>query len=404
VQHYGLRWIDLRTTEEARQAIAQIGADPMGVVKMADKGIARALKLERVPLRLAHILKQEMLSSGGDAAVHREVIVGGVAETDVLLLGTVRQLRVLADQLRLQPFGLRDLGEWITRLLHVVDAAPERVLDCRGHLLPLGKRTLIMGILNVTPDSFSDGGKFVDRESAVLRARQIVAEGADILDIGAESTRHGAREITARQEWERLESILPDLLTKIDIPISVDTSKAEIAQQALDLGVHMINDVWGLQRDARLAQLLGKYQVPVVVMHNQQEPNYHHLLGDVLSFLRQSIGIAEEHGLTGDQIIIDPGFGFAKTPAQNLEIMARLTEFKSLGHPILLGASRKSTLGHVLDLPVEERLEGTLAAHVLGIAAGADIIRVHDVAAHDRAVRIADAIVREQRGTHYAGA
>ena len=194
-------------------------------------------------------------------------------------------------------------------------------------------------------------------------------------------------------------------MAQVAVPVSIDTYKASVAAKALEAGAHLINDVWGLQKDPDMARVVGEYQAPVIVMHNQEGTSYNHLMGDMMTFLRRSIERAEAQGLSGDQIIVDPGIGFGKTAEQNLEVMARLAEFRSLGHPLLLGTSRKSFIGKILDQTVvEERLEGTLATSVLGVVAGVDIIRVHDVLANRRAVQMADAILRGQRGAYYVGA
>ncbi len=267
-------------------------------------------------------------------------------------------------------------------------------LNCRGHLLPLGTRTLIMGILNLTPDSFSDGARYNEVEAAVAHARQLAEAGADLLDVGAESTRPGFQPITAEEEWQRLRSVLPRLLQELYIPISVDTYKAEVAQRALDLGVHLINDIWGLQGDRNMAGVIKESGVPVVVMHNRQRAVYQDLLGEIQQDLRQSLIIAQRAGINPQQIILDPGIGFGKTLEHNLEVMQRLAELRSLGQPLLLGTSRKSLIGQVLNAPVGERLEGTIATVVLGIAAGVDLVRVHDVREVRPAVQMADAIVR----------
>lgn len=399
-----MRWLEMASVEEAKRALNWIGSDPRGIASMSGKPLAHAIKLEGVPLRVAHILKQEMLAAGGDAAVHRNVIIHTVEETDVLLLGTDRQLGHVAQKLSAQPFGLKDVGAALKRLLGQFEPPKVRKLNCRGLELPLGERTLIMGILNVTPDSFSDGGRFFDQKAALRQAHQLITEGADILDIGAESTRPGHQEVSAAEEWARLEPILSALAKEISVPISVDTYKAEVAAHALEAGAHIINDIWGLQKDPEMARVAGAYQAPVVVMHNQQGTDYHHLMGDILKFLRQSSALAAEQGLTGDQVILDPGIGFGKTTEQNLEVMSRLGELRALGHPVLLGASRKSMIGNTLAVPVDERLEGTIATSVIGVAAGMDIIRVHDVQANGRAIRMADAIYREQRGVYYGGA
>ena len=404
MQTYGIRWITLDNLEEAKMALTQIGSDPEGIAHMAGKAIGRGIKLEQVPLWVAHILKQEMLSVGGDAAVHRNVIINKIEATDVMLLGTVRQLGRLASKVLAQPFGLKKIGHDLKQLLAALEPSIPRILKCRDLELKLGQRTLVMGILNVTPDSFSDGGRYYSTESAIAQAKRMVEEGADILDIGAESTRPQHEEVSAEEEWRRLEPVLEALLEHVTVPISIDTYKASVAAKALEAGAHMINDVWGLQKDPDMARVVGQYQAPVFVMHNQTGTNYHHLMGDMLTFLRTSIQLAEAHGLSGDQIIIDPGLGFGKTAEQNLEVMARLAEFRTLGHPVLLGTSRKSFIGKILNQTVDERLEGTLATSVLGVVAGVDLIRVHDVQANCRAVQLADAIVRGQRGAHYNGA
>ena len=406
MKDYFIRWIKLDNEQEAKKAMQQIGSDPGGIAQMAGKPLGRALKIENIPLPVAHILKQEMLSVGGDASVHRNVIVNKIEATDILLVGTVRQLRQLAQKILAQPFGLKELGRSLKVVLESLEPPKPRTLSCRGKELLLGERTLVMGILNITPDSFSDGGRYFNLDTALKQAEQLVEQGADILDIGAESTRLNHKVVSAEEEWNRLEPVLKALVSRVSIPISVDTYKAEVAEKALDVGVHIINDIWGLQKDLDMARVVGKYQAPVIVMHNQQGTNYHHLMGDVLAFLRKSIRLAEEQGLSGDQIIVDPGIGlgFGKTPEQDLEIMSRLDELKGLGHPILLGTSRKSMIGSVLDLPVDQRLEGTIATSVIGVASGVDIIRVHDVQANRRAIQVADAIYRKKRGENFCGA
>ncbi|GAB6156188.1 dihydropteroate synthase [Desulfosporosinus burensis] len=404
MQTYGLRWVTLNNVLEAKMALTQIGSDPGGIAHMAGKAVGRAIKLEQVPLRVAHILKQEMLSVGGDAAVHREVITNNVEATDVMLLGTTRQLEKLVPKILAQPFGLKKIGHDLMLLLKTLETSKIRSLNCRGLELKLGERTLVMGILNVTPDSFSDGGRYFNLENAIEQAERMIKEGVDILDIGAESTRPGHEEVSPDEEWRRIEPILKTLLERVSVPVSIDTYKAKVAARALEAGAHLINDVWGLQKDPDMARVVGEYKAPVIVMHNQVGITYHHLMGDMLNFLRHSIELAEAQGLSGDQIIVDPGIGFGKTTEQNLEVMARLAEFKTLGHPVLLGTSRKSMIGKTLNLTVDERVEGTLATSVLGVVSGVDIIRVHDVQANCRAVQMADAIVRGQRGVHYEGA
>lgn len=271
----------------------------------------------------------------------------------------------------------------------------KRMLKIGRWQLPLGERTLVMGILNVTPDSFSDGGSYIDIDMAVERAREMAAQGADIIDIGAESTRPGAEKVPADDELQRLIPVVRRLAAEIDAPISVDTYKSEVAEQALLAGAHMINDVWGLQYDAKMAQVAAKYAVPVVVMHNQTNSEYAgDILAEIKRFLRKSLAIAEAAGVLAENLIVDPGLGFGKTADHNIEIMSRLGELNELGCPVLLGASRKSMIGKILDVPPEQRVEGTIATTVLGIVQGIDIVRVHDVQENLRAAKVTDAISR----------
>lgn len=261
--------------------------------------------------------------------------------------------------------------------------------------LSLGTRTYIMGILNVTPDSFSDGGDFTSVDIAVNHAKDMVLEGADIIDIGGESTRPGAAEIGAVEELERVLPVVERLVKEIEVPISVDTYKAAVAEAVLKAGAHIINDVWGLQRDPDIAEVVAKYNVPVIMMHNQNGTDYDKdIMEEICNFFKKSIEIALNAGVKKENIIIDPGIGFGKTPQQNMVVMARLGELNDLGYPILLGTSRKSMIGKILDLPPKERVEGTVATTVMGIIQGVDIVRVHDIKENLRSAKVTDAIVR----------
>ncbi|RKD21640.1 dihydropteroate synthase [Caminicella sporogenes] len=252
-----------------------------------------------------------------------------------------------------------------------------------------------MGILNVTPDSFSDGGEFVDVEKAVNHAKKMVEDGADIIDIGGESTRPGAVEVDADEELRRVLPVVERLVKEVNVPISVDTYKAVVADKVLRAGAHIINDVWGLQRDKNMAFVVAKYGVPVIVMHNKNNTEYEKdIMEEISEFLKTSIDIALKAGIKKENIILDPGIGFGKTPEQNMLVMSRLGELNDLGYPILLGTSRKSMIGKILDLPAKERVEGTIATTVMGIIHGIDIIRVHDIKENLRAAKVTDAIVR----------
>lgn len=395
---HNTRLLVLDNLSAARTALRALGVEEAGVEIMAPKAVHYVLKVERIPLRAAHILKQEMLSLGGEAAVPRGVLALAVEESDVILMGTVRQLRRLAEKLRHQYFGLPQLGEEILGVLARAEEPPSGVLDCRGRPLVLGERTLVMGILNVTPDSFSDGGLYLDPEKALARAQEMVAEGADLIDVGAVSTRPGHLPVPPEEEWRRLEPVLGPLVRSVNVPVAVDTWRAETARAALEAGVHLINDQWALRGDPALAAVAARYGAPVILMHNQDHRTYRDLMGDIIRFLREGIRLAEEAGIPPEKIIVDPGIGFGKDTAQNLEVLQHLGELRSLGKPILLGTSRKSVIGNTLGLPVGERLEGTAATVALGIAQGADIVRVHDVAAMVRVARMTDAIVRRRPG------
>ena len=275
-------------------------------------------------------------------------------------------------------------------------AAANRVVEVMTRTAPRfewGARTYVMGIVNVTPDSFSGDG--IAGDAAIEQAVQLEAEGADIIDVGGMSTRPGHEEISVEDEKARVMSVLPRIVERVRVPVSVDSYRYDVAATAVDAGATIINDVWGLRRDPRLADLAASSGAWLVLMHNQDNPIYRDLVPNVISGLTGSITMAEAAGVPLDHLIVDPGIGFGKTPEQNLVVLHRLHEFKVLNLPVLLGTSRKSVIGRTLDVPVEDRVEGTAATVALGIAAGVDMVRVHDVAAMVRVCRMADAIVRQ---------
>jgi dihydropteroate synthase len=275
----------------------------------------------------------------------------------------------------------------------VTTNAASFVLRCGDYELDLRKKTMIMGIVNVTPDSFSDGGRFYDIDRAVEHAKRLVADGADIIDIGGESTRPGAEKVSLEEELRRVIPVVKAVAQEIDVPISIDTYKAEVAKQAIEAGAHIINDVWGAKADAKMAEVAAFYDVPIILMHNRHDLQYRDLISDMISDLMESVAIAKRAGVKDENIILDPGIGFAKTLEHNLEVMRRLDEFAKLGYPLLLGTSRKRFIGHVLDLPVNERVEGTGATVCLGIVKGAHIVRVHDVLPIARMAKMMDAML-----------
>jgi dihydropteroate synthase len=263
----------------------------------------------------------------------------------------------------------------------------------------LSSRTHIMGILNVTPDSFSDGGRFHRFEDAIAQGMRMIQEGADIIDVGGESTRPGSDPVTLEEELSRVIPVISTLAQKTEVPISIDTYKSEVARRALDAGAQMINDISALRFDPEMKKIAGEYQVPVVLMHikgtpkdMQKDPSYDDVIGEIAQYLRESIQLAQEGGVEKERILIDPGIGFGKRLVDNLNILKNLREFSILGCPILIGCSRKSFIGKILDLPLEERLEGSLAALAVAIMNGASIVRVHDVKESKRVAGLVDAV------------
>ena len=264
-----------------------------------------------------------------------------------------------------------------------------------GKTLTLGKRTLIMGVLNVTADSFSDGGKWNTLDRALYHMEEMVRDGADIIDIGAESSRPGFVPVSAAAEMEVLSQFLPEIVKRCPVPVSVDTFKADTAEYAINEGAHIMNDIWGLQyeeKPGRMAAVAAKYDVPVIVMHNRNNTDYSDIIGEMKSFFLKSLDIADKAGIRKRNIILDPGIGFGKVFEQNVFVLQHLDELTALPHPMLLGVSRKRFIGQILDLPVTERMEGTGAACVAGILRGCNIMRIHDVKSVTRMCRMADAL------------
>ena len=263
-------------------------------------------------------------------------------------------------------------------------------------MFDFGEKTYIMGILNVTPDSFSDGGEYTNVELAIKHSKEMIEQGADIIDIGGESTRPGSALVDESEEIKRVIPVVKKLINSIDVPISVDTYKSSVASEVLKMGVPMINDIWGLQKDKLMADVIAKHDAYVVIMHNQDGTEYEEdIMLSINKFLRNSIEIAKKAGIKEDKIILDPGIGFGKTSEQNMYVMKHIDELKELGYPILLGTSRKSMIGKILDLPAKERVEGTIATTVMGIIQGVDIVRVHDIKENIRAAKVTDAIYRK---------
>lgn len=400
MERFTARALVISTSDQARAELERIGADTAGVAMMAGKMLTRCLRIDSLQCRQANILKQEMLALGGDAAVARGTVACSIKSTDVILIGTDKQLHLLCGKLKAQPFGLHALAEVLTQLLADIGRTPGDWTTCRRKFGL--KRPLIMGILNLTPDSFSDGGLFNDPESALEHALRMEAEGADIIDIGGESTRPGAKLISAEDELRRIIPVIELLSGRLNCAISVDTWKSSVARKAVSAGAEIINDISGFRFDPEMAAVAAETGAAAVLMHTRDKPDimqrdtgYVDLMTEITGELRNSVSRAIASGVAHDRIAIDPGIGFGKNVSGNLEILRRLRELKSMGLPILIGTSRKSFIGSVLGLaPASERLYGTIATVTLAVANGASILRVHDVRAAREAVDMANAVMQ----------
>ncbi len=396
---FGVRVLDLSDPERAERELARVGADPGGVARMRDKAGFLAVRVSGLRPAAANILKQEMLSLGGEAAVARGAVDCSVERSDALILGTRKQIGRLAAKLRPQPFGLGRLAE---ALRDVLAPRPRRVLRWAGGEVPVGDRPLVMGVLNVTPDSFSDGGEYDDLGAALARAEQMIEEGADIIDVGGESSRPGAAPVPEQEELRRVLPVVEHLASRVPVPVSVDTYKASVARRAVEAGAAIVNDISGLRMDPGMARVVAESGCTVVVMHMRGTPRtmqadtrYDDLMAEVHRALADSVRAAREAGVAEDRIWVDPGIGFGKSAHGNLLILQRLSELESLGCPVLVGASRKSFIGLTLGIDdPKDRLEGSLAAAVVAVMHGASVVRVHDVRATRRAVDLAWAVRR----------
>lgn len=398
-----------------RAEFEKIGADSTFALDRLAKSTSPIIKIEQVTPRIARFLYQELMLEGGEVVLPATMNDRAASPVDILLLGTRYQLQHLAIRIRTQSESELDLlaGD-LERALELATTDAHGSLWVRDTRFEWGARTYVMGILNATPDSFSGDGMIASGENfverAIIHAEQLIAYGADILDIGGESTRPGSAPTSAEEEQARVLPVIRALRDRVRVPISIDTYRAETARLALDAGTDIVNDVWGLRMDPAMKHLVAERRVPIVIMHNRSKPKdavqserlggryigvqYADLLADVIRELRAQCELALDAGIAPENIIVDPGIGFGKTVEQNIELLNRLGELRILGFPILLGPSRKGFIGFTLDLPPDQRVEGTLATIVLGIERGADIVRVHDVKPIARAAKMTDAIVR----------
>ncbi len=382
----------------AAAELSRLGVDRRGAELMLGKARHHLVRLEEVDLRAAQLLKQDMLSLGGDAALTRAAAALSVPTTPVLLMGTERQLRALAGKSAEQPFGVRGIGRAVEELLDAL-SRPAVFRVGRRDLLRPG-RVLVMGILNATPDSFSDGGKHSSFRAAVAHGLALAGEGADIVDVGGESTRPGAPPVPPAEEARRVVPVIRELKRRGVGVISVDTRNASTAAAALEAGAAIVNDVSGFSHDPAMARTAARGNASAILMHMRGTPadmqgdtGYRDLMGELFARLAEAVARAEEAGIPRARLAVDPGIGFGKSFPQNFEILARVGELRGLGTAVAVGASRKAFLGAAHGgAPAAERLEGSLAAATAAVLGGADIIRAHDAASTARACAVAKAI------------
>lgn len=400
--------LEISKSEDLRKIMQDIGVDPYGIKIMVPKAIIHLLRIKSISNIVANILKQEMLSLGGDAAVARDALTGRAKKTDCLLIGSLAQFSRLNEKLKKQPFGLSNLAIELCRILGNYKN-DKFILKLGKHKLNLRLRPHIMGVVNLTPDSFSGDGLYKQGQSPWLTNKDVsagtvplvekmVKDGADIIDVGGESSRPGAKPVSLKEELRRTIPVIKALARKIKVPVSIDTYKPEVAEQALDNGASLVNDITGL-RNPEMRRVVARHKAGVVIMHMkgtprtmQKNPVYGSLIDEVIAYLKRGIERARDSGIDEKKIIIDPGLGFGKTAEHNLELLKRLNEFKVLGRPILAGPSRKSFIGKILKTSPRERVSGTVSSCVLAVNNGARIVRVHDCLEVKQALKILEAV------------
>ena len=396
-----MRHLIFHKESEAVEALRRIGADPYGIASMAPKMRHLNILLEGLACKAANIIKQEMLSLGGDVAVARGSVDCSVDRTDAIVMGTRKQVNRFAEKISRQPFGLRKMSKDIKAFLSNLDRDIFTLKTPRREI-KLGERTLLMGIVNVTPDSFSDGGSFANAEEAVRHGLRLEEDGADILDVGGESSRPGADPVPLEEEIGRVIPVVRELSRNAKVPVSVDTMKSEVARAALEAGAEIVNDISAMRFDKEMADTVARYGAAVVLMHMRGTPrdmqrrdlSYPDLFAEIIAHLGESVGRAQAAGVDFEKIMVDPGIGFGKSAEDNLRLIKYLAEFKVLGRPILIGTSRKAFIGRVTGGEPKERREGTAATVTAAVMNGAHVVRIHDVKFMKPVVSMTDAILR----------
>ena len=398
---FRVRSIDIASAEAAGIEMRRVGVDPAGMALMAPKEVFFNLKIAGLTAPQANILKQDAIASGGEAAVAKGVVSCEINSTDAILSGTVKQLRRLADKLKAQPYGLPIAGKSINEALDRLTNRGHLVFKGRSRSFDVSKGALVMGVLNVTPDSFYDGGRHLEKNVAIETALRMADEGADIIDVGGESSRPGADDVPVEEEIRRVVPVVEEL-SKRGLAVSVDTVKSRVADLALFAGAEAINDISAMQSDVLMAEVIKRHGAGVALMHMRGTPktmrsetDYEDIMGEIFDYLFGRVEFAEGFGIDREKIAIDPGVGFAKTSSGCLEIIRRLGELKTIGVPILIGTSRKSFIGKTLGCAAPgERLVGTLATISASLFNGANIIRAHDVKETKETILMIDAIKR----------
>ncbi len=389
--------LDITSAGDLKRHLGDLDVPAEELEKLTDTFLYCTIKLERVDTRAAAFIKSCLDTLGGGIAMNRGALDFTVRETDVIITGSRRTLQVLAARLRGEPYGL----EAISGEILACTALGTRVMSWGTRTLDFTHKTYVMGILNCTPDSFYPASRAATIKEAVKSAREMIAAGVDIVDVGGESTRPGSEPVPEDEEIRRVIPVIQALRAESDVLVSVDTRKTEVADRALDAGADIINDISGLRHNEELARLVARRKVPVVLMHMrgtpktmQKSPYFKNTISEVLRELQQAVAAAIGAGIAPEMIIVDPGIGFGKRMQDNLRIIRELASLKSLQFPILVGLSRKSFIGEILDRPVEKRLIGTVTANTLAVLNGANIIRVHDVGDAVEMVKIIDSVRR----------
>lgn len=371
-----------------------VEVDPAGVRRMRDKGLSAFFKITSVRNPAANIIKQAMLSLGGDAAISYKALVQPDGKTDVVLIGSLAQVKKLPGKLKNQQFGLPEIAEDLEKKVAGINYNI-REFVCTAEKISFKKGPAVMGIINVTPDSFFDGGRYFNDDAAVERALKLVRDGADIIDVGGESSRPGSSRISEKEEIKRVIPVIKKIKARTKAFISVDTRRVSVARKALSAGASIINDISGMTFDPKMPALAVRSGAGCIIMHMkgtpgtmQKRPKYNDLVGEITGFLEERARILVKAGVNKKSISIDPGIGFGKTVRHNCVILNRLDEFIALGYPVTVGISRKSFIGQVTSAEAEERLPGTIAAEAVSVFLGAHIIRVHDVKEAVQAVKV----------------